>query len=261
MKIVKMFFVSVCLVFVSYAAFAANYCLNCFDQIDESEKYCVVCKAKLSVDELKTKEEQLIHAVTVSRKNYRDVLEELRQYYQNIGNQLRLQKIRRELDALDKVPQPLYTDEGLGNVRTGVTLRDVEDANTLFKDAMMYKKSFSKENRITAIKRLEKLMATYPDSDKVGDAAFQIAEIYAGGSFHDYESAAKYYIKSYQLNPYIKQPALLRAAEMYDKMLTDYERAKAIYRQASLYGSDAKSRKKAQDRLSVLEQGTTADKK
>ena len=261
MKIVKMFFVSVCLVFVSYAAFAANYCLNCFDQIDESEKYCVVCKAKLSVDELKTKEEQLIHAVTVSRKNYRDVLEELRQYYQNIGNQLRLQKIRRELDALDKVPQPLYTDEGLGIVRTGVTLRDVEDANTLFKDAMMYKKSFSKENRITAIKRLEKLMATYPDSDKVGDAAFQIAEIYAGGSFHDYESAAKYYIKSYQLNPYIEQPALLRAAEMYDKMLTDYERAKAIYRQASLYGSDAKSRKKAQDRLSVLEQGTTADKK
>ena len=260
MKIAKMFFVSVCLVFVSCAAFAANYCLNCFDQIDESEKYCVVCKVKLSVDELKTKEEQLIHAVTISRKNYRNTLDELRQYYQDTGNQLRLQKTRRELDALDKVPQPLYTDEGLGSVRTGVILRDIEDANTLFKDAMMYKKSFSKENRITAIKRLEKLMATYPDSDKVGDAAFQIAEIYAGSYFHDYESAAEYYIKSYQLNPYIKQPALLRAAEMYDKMLTDYERAKAIYRQASLYGSDAKSRKKAQDRLSVLEQGT-ADKK
>ena len=260
MKIVKMFFVSVCLVFVSYAAFAANYCLNCFDQIDESEKYCVVCKVKLSVDELKTKEEQLIHAVTISRKNYRNTLDELRQYYQDTGNQLRLQKTRRELDALDKVPQPLYTDEGLGNVRTGVTLRDIEDANTLFKDAMMYKKSFSKENRITAIKRLEKLMATYPDSDKVGDAAFQIAEIYAGSSFHDYESAAKYYIKSYQLNPYIKQPALLRAAEMYDKMLTDYERAKVIYQQASLYGPDAMSRKKAQDRLSVLEQGTAGKK-
>ena len=260
MKIAKMFFVSVCLMFVSYAAFAANYCLNCFDQIDENEKYCVVCKAKLSVDELKTKEDQLIHAVTVSRKNYRDALDELRQYYQDTGNQLRLQKTRRELDALDKVPQPLYTDEGLGNVRTGVTLRDIEDANTLFKDAIMYKKSFSKENRITAIKRLEKLMATYPDSDKVGDAAFQIAEIYAGSYFHDYESAAEYYIKSYQLNPYIKQPALLRAAEMYDKMLTDYEKAKTIYRQASLYGPDAKSRKKAQDRLSVLEQGTAGKK-
>ncbi|MBI2471053.1 MAG: hypothetical protein HYV59_07405 [Planctomycetes bacterium] len=257
MKIVKMFFVSVCLVFVSYAAFAANYCLNCFDQIDETEKYCVVCKAKLSVDELKTKEEQLIHAVTVSRKNYRDTLDELRQYYQETGNQLRLQKTRRELDALDKVPQPLYTDEGLGNVRTGVILRDIEDANILFKDAMMYKKSFSKENRITAIKRLEKLMAT---SDKVGDAAFGIAEIYAGSYFHDYESAAKYYIKSYQLNPYIKQPALLRAAETYDKMLTDYERAKAIYQQAALYSPDAKSRKKAQDRLSVLEQGTAGKK-
>jgi tetratricopeptide (TPR) repeat protein len=260
MKIVKMFFVSVCLVFVSYTAFAANYCLNCFDQIDESEKYCVVCKAKLSVDELKTKEEQLIHAVTVSRKNYRETLGELRQYYQETGNQLRLQKTRRELDALDKVPQPLYTDEGLGNVRTGVILRDIEDANTLFNDAMMYKKSFSKENRTTAIKRLEKLMATYPDSDKVGDAAFEIAEIYAGSYFHDYESAAKYYIKSYQLNPYIKQPALLSAAETYDKMLADHERAKAIYQQAALYSPDAKSRKKAQARLSVLEQETAGKK-
>jgi tetratricopeptide (TPR) repeat protein len=103
-------------------------------------------------------------------------------------------------------------------------------------------------------------MATYPDSDKVGDAAFEIAEIYAGSYFHDYESAAKYYIKSYQLNPYIKQPALLRAAETYDKMLADYERAKAIYQQAALYSPDAKSRKKAQDRLSVLEQGTAGKK-
>ena len=260
MKIAKVFFVSVCLVFVSCAAFAANYCLNCFDQIDESEKYCVVCKVKLSVDELKTKEEQLIHAVTISRKNYREALDELRQCYQDTGNQLRLQKTRRELDALDKVPQPLYTDEGLGNVRTGVILRDIEDANTLFNDAMMYKKSFSKENRITAIKRLEKLMATYPDSDKVGDAAFEIAEIYAGSYFHDYESAAKYYIKSYQLNPYIKRPALLRAAETYDKMLADHERARSIYQQAALYSPDAKSRKKAQERLSVLEQGTAGKK-
>ena len=260
MKIAKIFFVSVCLVFVSCAAFAANYCLNCFDQIDESEKYCVVCKVKLSVDELKTKEEQLIHAVTISRKNYRLTLDELRQYYQDTGNQLRLQKTRRELDALDKVPQPLYTDEGLGSVRTGAIFRDIEDANTLFKDAMMYKKSFSKENRITAIKRLEKLMATYPDSDKVGDAAFEIAEIYAGSYFRDYESAAKYYIKSYQLNPYIKHPALLRAAETYDKMLADYERAKAIYQQAALYSPDAKLRKKAQERLSVLEQGTAGKK-
>lgn len=260
MKIVKMFFVSVCLVFVSYTAFAASYCLNCFDQIDESEKYCVVCKAKLSVDELKTKEEQLIHAVTISRKNYRETLDELRHYYQETGNQLRLQKTRRELDALDKVPQPLYTDEGLGNVRTGVALRDIEDANILFKDALMYKKAFNKENRVTAIRRLEKLIAEYPDSDKVGDAAFEIAEIYAGGYFHDYESSARYYIKSYQLHPYTKRPALLRAAETYDKMLADHERAKVIYQQAALYSPDAKSRKKAQARLSVLEQGTTGKK-
>lgn len=256
MRMVRIFFVMACLVFVSCPAYAANYCLNCFDQIDENEKYCVVCKTKLSVDELKTREEQLIHAVTVSRENYRKSLNEIKEYYQSTGNQLRLQKARRELDALDKVPQPLYTDEGLGNVRTGVTFRDIEEANILFKDAMMYKKSFSKENRVTAIKRLEKLIQEYPDSDKVDDAAFVIAEIYESGYFNDYESAAKYYIKSYQLNPLIEQPALLKAAEIYERKLADLDRARAIYKQAALYSHDAKSRKKAEGRLLELEQKT-----
>ena len=34
----SVFCILVCLVFVSYAAFAASYCLNCFDQIDEKRK-------------------------------------------------------------------------------------------------------------------------------------------------------------------------------------------------------------------------------
>ncbi len=242
--------------FISYTAFATNYCLNCFDKIDEDEKYCVACKTKLSVDELKTREEQLVHAVTVSRENYRKALNELNQYYQGTGNQLRLQKSRRELDALDKVPQPLYTDEGLGSVQTEPKLRDIEDANILFKDALMYKKSLlSKQNQVTAINRLEELLSEYPDSDKVGDSAFEIAEIYGSGYFHDYESAAKYYIKGYQLNPYMERPALLKAAEMYEK-LADYNKAKVIYKQAALYSPDSKSRKKAQKKLSLLEQKT-----
>ncbi len=253
MRIVKVFFVTACLVFISYPAYAANYCLNCFDKIDENEKYCVVCKTKLSVDELKTKEEQLIHAVTVSRENYRKSLNELREYYQSTGNQLRLQKARRELDALDKVPQPLYTDEGLEIVRTEVRLRNIEEANILFKDALMYKKKFGKENRLTAIKRLEKLIKEYPDSDKAGDAAFEIARTYESGYFADYENAARYYIKSYQLNPHIKQPVLLKAAIIYERMLGDVNKAKAIYKQAALYSYNAKIRKRAEKRQKELE--------
>lgn len=257
MRGVAIFFVTAYLVLVSHFAYAATYCLNCFDQIGENEKYCVVCKTKLSVDELKTKEEQLIHAVTVSRENYRTSLNEIRDYYQSTGNQLRLQKVRRELDALDKVPQPLYTDEDLESVRTGVAFRDIEEANNLFKDAMMNKKSTKKENRVTAMKYLEKLIQEYPDSDKVGDAAFEIAEMYESGYFGDYESAAKYYIKSYQLNPHIEQPALFKAAEIHERKLSDVNKAKAIYKQAALYSHDEKIRKKAQNRLSELEMRRT----
>ncbi|MCF6158779.1 MAG: hypothetical protein E3K32_09445 [wastewater metagenome] len=253
MRLVRVLPIVVCFILISYPVFAAsNYCLNCFIQIAEEEKYCVACKAKLSIDELKTTEERLIHAVTVARKNYQNALNELREHYQRTGNQLRLQKARRELDALGRVPQPLYTDEGLGTIQTGIILRDIEDANILFKDAMMYGKSLWKENRLTAIKRLKKLMQEYPESDKVDDAAFEIAELYASSYFNDYESAAVYYLKSYQLNPEIKKPSLFNAAKMYDK-LADYKRAREIYQQAAVYGPDAKSREKAKKRLSVLE--------
>jgi TolA-binding protein len=236
-----------------------TYCLECFDRIDDREKFCIACKAKLSIEKLGTKEEQLIHAVTVSRENYQKALNELRTYYQTIGNQMRLQKARRELDALNNVPQPIYTDKGLGNVLTGVTLSDIEDANVLFKDAMMYKRSLRKENRLIAINRFERILQEYPESDKVNDAAFEIAEIYAGWHFRDYESAAKYYMMSYQLNPDIKRPALLKAAGMHDKM-ADYDRAKVIYRQAAVYGHDKKSRKRAERRLSVLERESVTKK-
>lgn len=122
---------------------------------------------------------------------------------------------------------------------------------------MMNKKSTKKENRVTAMKYLEKLIQEYPDSDKVGDAAFEIAEMYESGYFGDYESAAKYYIKSYQLNPHIEQPALFKAAEIYERKLADVNKAKAIYKQAALYSADEKIRKKAQNRLLELEMRKT----
>ena len=254
MKVARAFAVTACIVLFSYSAFAAQYCLNCFERIDESEKYCVACKAKLSVDKLKGQEEQLIHAVTVSRENYQKSLEGLKEYYHGTGNQLRFNKARTELDALNNVPLPLYKDEGLGDVQVRKVYRDIEDANILFKDALMYKKKFSKENRAIAIQRFERLLSEYPDSNKVGDSAFEIAEIYASGYFKDYETAAKYYVKSYQLNPYIKQPALIHAAEIYDKRLADYNMARIMYRQAAMYSPSEKQCKKAKRRLAELDE-------
>ena len=57
-------------------------------------------------------------------------------------NQLR-PVLRRELDALDKVPQSLYTDEGLGGPIKALPLRDIEDVNILYKDALVKAKKSS----------------------------------------------------------------------------------------------------------------------
>lgn len=46
-------------------------------------------------------------------------------------------------------------------------------------------------------------------------------------------------------------------AEIYERKLSDVNKAKAIYKQAALYSHDEKARKKAQNRLSELEMRTT----
>ena len=57
---------------------------------------------------MKSREVQITNVITSARENYKNALEELIQYYMDIGNHLRLKKARKELKALNKVPQLKY---------------------------------------------------------------------------------------------------------------------------------------------------------
>ena len=60
----------------------------------------------------------------------------------DIGNHLRLKKARKELKALNKVPQSKYLMVS-GEAASINPSRNIEEANILFQDGEVYRSSFS----------------------------------------------------------------------------------------------------------------------
>ncbi|ODS32746.1 MAG: hypothetical protein SCARUB_02129 [Candidatus Scalindua rubra] len=234
MKYITKLLLIISIVSFSSSVWAAS-CELCYEKISGDEKYCEQCKLKFSrnLSEMKSKEEHIINAINSSRESYKNALMELVQFYLDIGYQLRLEKVRKELKALNKVPQPKYltVKEKVTNVKKPI--KNIEDANILFQDGKTYKSSLSvinkKTNLLTAVKRFKKLMDDYPESDKVDDAAYELAGIYEGFYFKDYEGAAFYYVKCYEINPTTDKPARYMAARVYDMYLKDYAEAVRNY--------------------------------
>lgn len=235
-----------------------KYCISCLEEITGDDVYCEVCSAKLSIGDIKSKEEGLIKRVEISRENYKNTLSELARFYLSIGDQLRFKKASIELNGVNEIPQPSYdipTDETKSALPYGRE-QSIEEADILFYDANSYRtfiESFNRKKSLTlAIKRYERLIEKYPTSDKVSDAAYFIAEIYSGALFGAYEDAAAYYVKCYELNPATSRPALYKAARMYDYWLKNPGKAIQYYELASENSSEYKYRKKAKKRLEEL---------
>ncbi len=254
MKYVTKFLLIISIVSFSSSVLAAS-CELCYEKISGDEKYCEQCKLKYSrnISEMKSKEEHIINAINSSRESYKNALMELVQFYLDIGYQLRLEKARKELKVLNKVPQPKYltVKEKVTNVKKPI--KNIEEANILFQDGETYKNLLSVINKktilLTAVKRFKKLMDDYPESDKVDDAAYELAGIYESFHFKDYEGAAFYYVKCYEINPTTDKPARYKAARVYDMYLKDYAEAKRNYEMALETCKNREYRKIAKSRI------------
>lgn len=153
----------------------------------------------------------------------------------DIGNHLKLMSARKELKALNKVPQRKYLSDKdvIGEISPS---KNIEDANILFQDGKAYKNPLNivkrKSKLISAVTRFKKILKDYPESDKADDAAYELAEIYEGYYFKDYEGAAFYFVKCYSLNEQTDKPARYKAALVYDNHLADYVEAARHYKMA-----------------------------
>ncbi len=242
-------------VFCIQSTLQAENCEICFEKTTAYEKLCTSCKKQYPTYDTLSREEQLFAAVTKTRKIYRKALWELVQFYQTIGNLTRLRAARKELEGFDRSPQPLY---GLlfANEKNVSPSENIPIANALFDEGKALKKSYdiiNKKAKLTmALEDFSRIISEYPESDKVDDAAFEIAEIYSGFFFKEYEWAAEHYVKSHRWNPESGRPARYLAAKIYDKKLRDYPKAAQLYREAAEASPTLKFREISKMRVEEL---------
>ncbi len=235
----------------------AGSCERCYEKIADDKQLCTECELSTTsrLTDMKTRESQIVNAITTARTNYKNALEEIIQYYMDIGNHSRLKKARKELKSLSEMPQLKYLTASEKTTSPSQSL-NIEEANILFQDGEAYRSSINPVKKKLKLKsaeiRFKKILTNYPKSDKADDAAYELASMYESRYFKDYESAAFYYAKCYRLNASTDKPARFKAAWIYDKHLNDYKKAIKIYRSVIRNSKDEAYRFTAKNRLQQL---------
>src|SRR5439155_14316454 len=118
---------------------------------------------------------------------------------------------------------------------TLVAKQNIPEANQIYMTAMAYKdKGWGNDyidNQRRAEILLQQLLTNYPESDKIGDAAYQLGDIYESKAYKQYRRAAHYYERSFQWNPTTQLDARMKAARLYDRQLVDRKRASELYQE------------------------------
>jgi hypothetical protein len=133
---------------------------------------------------------------------------------------------------------------------------NVREANELYKLAMEYKgKGFGNDyilNQRRAEILLREVLEKYPNSDKIGDVAYQLGDLYEGRAYKQYDRAARYFERSFQWVKGSRGDARLRAATLYDKQLNERAKAMELYRDEIAHDTDPDRIRQAERRLAEL---------
>ena len=201
----------------------------------------------------------LVEKVVEARQQYEGALVRLVDYYKGTGQHVKLRQAQDELQDLRKVT--MYDYVVLVDVLAVAPkpVKSIPEADALFRDAMAFKNYpatlfvFGKKEKLeVALRKFKQLITQYPQSDKVAEAAYRIAEIYEGPFFNDFLRAAKYYEASFRWDPKFPLPARWRAARLYDKKLQDYSEARRLYELCANESPSPKLREQADRRAKEL---------
>jgi len=206
-------------------------------------------------------ETDFVEQVAVNRQAYQRGLELLIGYYNKTGNSMKLKWAQGELAGLNSIPQYKYIPDA---ELAGADLRastSIPEADDMYADALKLEKEanvllVSKNDNLLrlALDKYDRLIRTYPSSDKIDDAAFRAGEIYE--YFKDYSIALLYYKRTYQWDPDTIYPARFMSARILDKRLHRNAEALELYQDAlkteGMYGKYRLWRKYAEDRVRTL---------
>jgi len=202
----------------------------------------------------------LVKRAVAARKEYEESLRELRAHYIKAGDKQRLEWAEQELMAFHIMFKPSYNldvqDAFPPDLQAAV---NIKEANELYRRAMEYKGKGVGNDYVLNMRRAEYLLREvlekYPTSDKIGDVAYQLAEVYESRAYRQFDRAARYYERSFQWVKGSRTDARLRAAVLYDRNLNERTKASELYRSVVENDVDPERIKTAQKRLDELTGG------
>ncbi len=189
----------------------------------------------------------LAEEVIAKRMAYRKELEKIKSFYEQSGNQLKLEWVNRELASLDSAPRYRYIIQAEVAGDKLAAKDSIPKADILYNDAKEIYKStdlfplpgsriitqdilISRKRMQQALNKCNDLIKEYPTSDKIDDAAFMAGEIHE--FFKDYSIAVLYYKRAFQWDPQTPYPARYRAAKLLDYELFERDQALQLYRES-----------------------------
>ena len=182
-------------------------------------------------------ESDIIEQLTNNRRAYHQSLELLVEHYTKTGNNMKLEWAKRELAALNSMPQYNYIVEASlapANLRPTTSIPEADyiymEATRLEKEAGKLLVVKDSELLRLALNKYNELIRKHPSSDKIDDAAFKAGCIYE--HFKDYTIALLYFQRAYQWEPNTIYPARFKAAYVLDKHLHRRAEALKLYQEA-----------------------------
>lgn len=199
---------------------------------------------------------ELVEKLLAARRDYQVALEQLRSHYVAKGEVERAGWAEEELRGFHRILKQAYRLELDVPPPTLQATQNVPDANEMYRRAMSYKdKGWGNDlldNQRRAELLLQQVLTSYPQSDKIDEAAYQLGDLYEGRLYKQYRRAALYFERCFQWNPNTQFDARLRAARIYDRQLAERTRAIELYREVTTHETDPKWMQEAKKRLQEL---------
>ena len=194
-------------------------------------------KAKPIVNVSATAETDVVEQMAVNDRHITGAFETLAEYYKKTGNNMKLDWARKELAALDAIPQYNYIIEASIAGPELKATASIPEADELYNQAVALENKAGamvviKDDNLLrqALEKYNLLIKKYPTSDKIDDAAYRAAGIYL--HFQDYSIALLYLQRTYQWDPETSYPARFEAAYILDQYLHRRAEALEAYQQA-----------------------------
>lgn len=181
----------------------------------------------------------LAEEIAKKRLAYRKELEKIQAFYEQTGNQLKLEWVQRELASLDSAPRYRYIIQAEVAGAGLSASESIPKATALYNEGVkLYKKAqivpippfISKSKMQLALNKFNQLIKEYPTSDKIDDAAYMAGQIHE--FFGDDSIAVLYYKRTFQWDPENPYPARYRAARILDYKLFERSQALELYKES-----------------------------